>query len=645
MEEETPSQPDVGLLQQRVTPLPGRIVAHIRRDVPLALLDMAAAVVAYLVPLVLRFDGSVPSGYWRSFWSVLPLVVAIHLAFNLMFRLYGRMWRYASIGEAQRVIAATLAAGVIIVAGNEVMAGDEALALEEQLRPLPLSVAVFGVFLALLGFGAFRFQSRLFAFRRREEGLEPKRVLIVGAGDAGEMILKDIVRNRTLGLQPVGLVDDDRRKRGRRLHGVRVLGTRGDIPDLVAKLGVEQVIFAIPSARGDVVRDVVAACEQADVVLKVLPSVRDIVGGRVSVRDVRELRIDDFLGRQPVETNLEEVRAILSGKRVLITGAGGSIGSEICHQVAGFEPAELLLLDHDETHLYDVSRSLRGGIEPRILLADIRNREGIHGIFARHRPEVVFHAAAHKHVPFLESHPEEALLANVIGTANVADMALAAGSERFVLISTDKAIRPVSVMGASKHIAEQILWALNGRDGCRFSAVRFGNVLGSRGSVIPTFLRQIAQGEPLTVTDPEMARYFMSVREAVQLVLQAAALSGGGEVFTLSMGEPITIIDLARRVIRMSGRIPDKDVIINIVGPRPGEKLVEEIADDSEESVPSAHPSVLVSRPVPPNPGQLRRSLRELENLALQGQAEELSDRMKALAQGTVRGAAVKERA
>ena len=623
-----------------------RIVAHVRRDVPLAFLDMVAVVVAYLVPLVLRFEGSVPSEYWASFWSVVPLLVGLHLAFNFVFRLYGRMWRYASIDEARRVIAATLSAGVLIVSGNEIVGGNEALGLGDQLRPLPLSVAVFGVFLALLGFGAVRFQSRLFAFRRREEGLEPKRVLIVGAGDAGEMVLKDIVRNRALGLQPVGLVDDDRRKRGRRLHGVRVLGTRGDIPDLVAKLGVEQVIFAVPSARGDVVRDVVAACEQADVVLKVLPSVRDIVGGRVSVRDVRELRIDDFLGRKPVETNLEEVRAILKGKRVLITGAGGSIGSEICHQVAGFEPAELLLLDHDETHLYDVSRSLRGEIQPQILLADIRNRERIHGIFTKHRPEVVFHAAAHKHVPFLESHPEEALLANVIGTANVADMALAAGSERFVLISTDKAIRPTNVMGASKHIAEQILWALNGRDGCRFSAVRFGNVLGSRGSVIPTFFRQIARGEPLTVTDPEMARYFMSVREAVQLVLQAAALSGGGEVFTLSMGEPVTIIDLAKRVIRLSGRIPDKDVTINIVGSRPGEKLVEEIADDSEESVPSAHPSILVSRPTPPNPGQLRRSLRDLETLALQGEAEELSDRMKALAQGTsVRAPAAKERA
>jgi FlaA1/EpsC-like NDP-sugar epimerase len=606
-------------------------------------MDLAAVVVSYLVPLVLRFDGSVPPEYWDTFRRVLPLLAVIHLSFNLVFRLYGHMWRYASIEEARRVIGASLAAGAIIVVGNEVLGQTAALGPGGELRPLPLSVAVFGVSLALLGFGAIRFQSRLFAFRRRGEGLEPKRVLIVGAGDAGEMILKDIVRNRGLGLLPAGLVDDDRRKRGRRLHGVRVLGGRGEIPDLVAKHAIDQVIFAIPSARGDVVRDVVAACEQADVVLKLLPSVRDIVGGRVSVRDVRELRIDDFLGRQPVETNLEEVRSILAGKRVLITGAGGSIGSEICHQVAGFEPAELLLLDHDETHLYDVSRSLRNGVEPQLLLADIRNRERLHAIFTKHRPEVVFHAAAHKHVPFLESHPEEALHANVMGTANVADMALAAGSERFVLISTDKAIRPTSVMGASKHLAEQILWALQGPESCRFSAVRFGNVLGSRGSVIPTFFRQIAKGEPLTVTDPEMARYFMSVREAVQLVLQAAALSGGGEVFTLSMGEPITIIDLAKRVIRLSGRVPDKDVMISIVGPRPGEKLVEEIADDSEESVPSAHPSISVSRPPPQHPGALRRSLRELETLATHGQSQELSERMKALALGAVVRPAARE--
>jgi FlaA1/EpsC-like NDP-sugar epimerase len=604
--------------------MPDRIVAHMRRDVPLALLDIAVALAAYLIPLALRFDGAVPGDYWASFWTFAPLLVAVHLAANLGFRLYGHMWRYASIEEARRVILAAVSAGVVVVVLNEVFGGSE--------RVLPLSVVVFGASLALLGFGAIRFQSRLFAFRRRIEVPETKRVLIVGAGDAGEMILKDVRRNPALGLLAVGIVDDDPRKRRRTMHGVPVLGVRKDIPDLVAEHSIDQVILAIPSANGDLVRDVVACCEQAEVLLKVLPSVRDIVGGRVSVRDVRDLRIDDFLGRQPVETDLTSVRSLLRGKRVLITGAGGSIGSEICHQVASFDPAELLLLDHDETHLYDVSRTLRAGPDPQLLLADIRNRERIQSIFAKHRPEVVFHAAAHKHVPFLESHPEEAVLTNVIGTANVADAALAIGAERFVLISTDKAIRPTSVMGASKWLAEQILWSLHGRNGCLFSAVRFGNVLGSRGSVIPTFFKQIARGEPVTITDPDMARYFMSVREAVQLVLQASALSTGGEVFTLQMGEPVTIIDLARRVIRMSGRVPGKDVEISIIGPRPGEKLIEEVVDVAEEAVASEHSAIYVARPPSPNPGGLRRGLREIEMLGLEGRTDELVARIKEMA-------------
>jgi FlaA1/EpsC-like NDP-sugar epimerase len=605
--------------------LPSRLVGHLRRDVPLVLLDIAIAVVAYLFPLVLRFEGRVPGEYWVDFWAFMPLIVVVHLVMNFAFRLYGHMWRYASVEEARRVIGAAASAGAVIIVLGEVLGGDG--------RVLPLSVIVFGSFLSLLGFGAIRFQSRLFAFRRRTDAPEPKRVLIVGAGDAGSMVLRDVVRNRALGLEPVGVVDDDPRKQGRSLHGVKVLGTRGDIPDLAAELVVDQVLFAIPSARGDVVRDVVACCEQADVVLKMLPSVRELVGGRVSVRDIRDLRLDDFLGREPVETDLEAVGALLRDRRVLITGAGGSIGSEISHQVAAFGPSELLLMDHDESNLYDVSKTMRNGVEPHLLLADVRNRERVQALFAKHRPEIVFHAAAHKHVTFLEAHPEEAVLTNVMGTANLADAALAAGTKQFVLISTDKAIRPTSVMGSSKWLAEQILWSLHGRNGCTYSAVRFGNVLGSRGSVIPTFFRQIARGEPVTITDPEMSRYFMSVREAVQLVLQAAALSEGGEVFTLQMGEPVTIIDLARRVIRMTGRVPDKDVEISVVGARPGEKIVEEIVNADEESVASAHPSIVVSRPATPDPVVIRRSLREVDSLANQGLSRELGVRMKELAQ------------
>jgi FlaA1/EpsC-like NDP-sugar epimerase len=378
------------------------------------------------------------------------------------------------------------------------------------------------------------------------------------------------------------------------------------------------------------VRHVAALCEEANVTLRVLPSVREVVGGRVTARDIRDLRIEDLLGRQQVETDLDSMAAILRGKRVLVLGAGGSIGSEIAKQVAGFGPSSLVLLDHDETHLHDVEASLDAREAVQAALVDVRDQDGLLSAFMQYRPQVVFHAAAHKHVPILESHPEAALRTNVIGTANAADAALAAGVERFVLISTDKAVRPTTVMGASKWLAEQIVRSYS--DGSVFCAVRFGNVLGSRGSVIPTFFGQIARGGPVTVTDPAMARYFMSVQEAVQLVLQAAALSTGGEVFTLDMGQPVNIMSLAEKIIRLTGRVPGKDVPIVLVGVRPGEKLVEDVVDPEEDPLPSPHPSLIVSRPARPDRASLRRAIRDLEILAAQGNREELADRMRELA-------------
>jgi FlaA1/EpsC-like NDP-sugar epimerase len=473
-------------------------------------------------------------------------------------------------------------------------------------------------------------------------------VLIVGAGSAGSMILKDLLRSPSLGLEPVGLIDDDRGKVGRPLHGVRVRGTRQALPRLVAELQADIVLLAIPSATSELVRDVAARCEQANVTLKVLPSVHETFGSRVTARDIRDLRIEDLLGRQQVETDLEAVAAMLRGRRVLVTGAGGSIGSEIARQVAGFGPASLILLDHDETHLHDVVMSLdelqdelteatgvidlaRAEMRLETVLADIRDRERVFSVFVQHRPEIVFHAAAHKHVPVLEHHPAEALHTNVLGTANLADAAVANGVGHFVLISTDKAINPVSVMGTSKWLAEQVVRSLqNGHS--VLCAVRFGNVLGSRGSVIPTFFRQIARGGPVTVTDARMTRYFMSVQEAVQLVLQAAALSTGGEVFTLDMGEPVRILDVAERLIRLSGRIPGRDVPIVITGVRPGEKMAEDIVAPEEEQLPSGHPAIVVSRPPVPNRAAVHRALAELEYLSLEAGPAELAAHMKAMA-------------
>ena len=612
-------------------------------------LDLTVALVAYFVPLALRFDGLVPLRYWSNFWRFLPVAIAIHLLANHFCGLYGQVWRYASVQEARRiVVAGAIGGGAVIVASMAIaLAGI-------GLRPLPLSVVTFGAVLTMLGSGAVRFQSRLLATRRLSTDDEWSRVLIVGAGDAGSMLLKDLLHNRSVRLLPAGMIDDDRRKIGRRLHGVPVLGTITAIPSLVERLGADLVLLAIPSATSRLVREVAALCEQAHVTLKVLPSVQELVGGassKVTARDIRDLRIEDLLGRKQVETDLEAVAAMLRGRRVLVTGAGGSIGSEIARQVASSGPSALVLLDHDETHLHDVVMSLdelrasqravapgdaaADAVAVETVLADIRDRERVFGVFMRCRPEIVFHAAAHKHVPVLEVHPEEALATNVIGTANLADAAVATGVGHFVLISTDKAINPVSVMGASKRLAEQVVRSLQGRDTV-LCAVRFGNVLGSRGSVIPTFFRQIAAGGPVTVTDPNMTRYFMSVQEAVQLVLQAAALSTGGEVFTLDMGEPVRILDLAERLIRLSGRVPGRDIPIEIVGARPGEKTVEDIVAPDEVPVPSGHPSIVVSRPPVPDRAAVHQAVAELEHLIPQAPPSELAARLRALADASM---------
>jgi FlaA1/EpsC-like NDP-sugar epimerase len=598
--------------------LPGRVVSVIRRDLPLALLDAAVVVPAYFLPFILRYDGAVPRDAWHRFWIFLPAVVLMHLLANYLWGLYGQMWRHASVQEARRVALAGLT-GLLLVLGADLLAGG--------MRPVPLSVVVLGSGLSLMAFGAIRFQSRLFAFRRRTvDDADRRRVLIMGAGDAGAQVFADLLRHASLGMEVVGLLDDDPRRRGLSLHGVSVLGGRERIPSLSRELHIDQVLLAIPTATSDLIRDVVELCEEADVSLRVLPSVREIVGGRVSARDLRALSIEDLLGRQQVETDLRAVRELLRGKRVLITGAGGSIGSEISRQVCVFDPAELLVLDNDETHLHDLIASLP--VRATSILADVRDRVRVDAVFAEHSPQVVFHAAAHKHVPILEEHPEEAFTTNIMGTANVAEAAVAAGTARFVLISTDKAVHPASVMGASKQLAEEVVRSLDGRS-TAFCAVRFGNVLGSRGSVVPTFLRQIEAGGPVTVTDPEMTRYFMSIAEAVQLVLQASAMARGGDVFTLEMGEPMKIMDLANRMIRLSGRVPGRDISVEIVGRRPGEKYHEELVDDEEHPLPSGHPDIVVAYPPTPDPAALRWRLRDMASSVAAGSREELFRLMK----------------
>jgi FlaA1/EpsC-like NDP-sugar epimerase len=584
-------------------------------------LDVVVVLVAYLAALVIRLEGAVDPGDWRRFWRFLPAILLIHVLCNVFSGLYGQMWRYASVQEARRVVLSGLSALAAIVVLVELT--------RQGMRVVPLSVAIFGPVLAFMGFGAVRFRSRLFPVRRHAEHDEPTRVVVIGAGEAGSMVVRDILRSDELELVPVAYVDDDPRKIGLMLHGIRVQGSRASLASIARRTEADQALLAIPSATSDIVRDVASRCEEVGLTLRVLPTVRETVGGRVTARDIRDLSIEDLLGRQQVEMDDDAVLGMLRGRRVLITGAGGSIGSEIVRQVLMFEPAHVTLLDHDETHLHDIMSELDPDQPVTCALADVRDRDRVLDVFWAERPDVVFHAAAHKHVPLLETHPAEALRTNVLGTANVAEAAAATAVGRFVLVSTDKAVRPESVMGASKWFAEQIVRSFQ-IGGSAMCSVRFGNVLGSRGSVIPTFLRQIGAGGPLTVTDPSMARYFMSIQEAVCLVLQAAAMSRGGEVFTLEMGEPVNILDLARRLVHLSGRVPGRDVKIEVVGRRPGEKLVEDLLDPEEHPAPSGHTGIMVSRPQDPDRAALKRALRELELLA--DEREVLASRMKEIA-------------
>lgn len=558
-----------------------KAASRIRADLPLLVLDAALVVGCYSAALLLRFDGAVPPRYWDHFPGFVVLALVAHLGASWAFGLYRQMWRHASVAEARCVIGSALAATSTVFVAS-------ALAARQ-----PVSVVVVGGAASMMFSGAVRFQSRLFALNRGGV-VAGMRVAIVGAGESGAMIVRDLRRNPDVGLVPVAVLDDDSRTHGHSLAGVPVLGPVDSLPAVVRELGIHQVVLAIPSAGRELVDRVARLAESARVAVKITPAASEVLGGALSVRDVRDLRIEDLLGRAQVVTDLDAVRRLLRGRRVLITGAGGSIGSEIARQVALCDPARLIMLDHDETHLFEAAATVPG--QPVQLLADVRDAVLLRQAVLRERPDIVFHAAAHKHVPVLESHPCQAVSTNVLGTANLIAAAGDARVDRLVFISTDKAVCPASVMGASKWLAEQLVIDAS-TGGTRHCAVRFGNVAGSRGSVIPTFSRQIAAGGPVTVTDPEMTRYFMSVHEAVQLVLQAAALAEGGEVFMLDMGEPVNILDLAERMIRLSGRNVGTDVQVVLTGPRPGEKLREALRGPGEAAQPTEHGAVVRLRP------------------------------------------------
>ena len=562
-------------------------------DIALVLLDAALVAVAFGIMLVVRYELQVPSDVWAGFFIFLPGAVVLHLVANRFAGLYGPVWQYASIFEAKRIL---LAGGAVTVLLTGWVFVD---------RLVPLSVALTGGVIATGLLGVLRFHSRLFAFHRGQRA-DALRVLIVGAGESGGAILREIDRNPAAGIQAVALVDDDPRKLGRWMADVPIVGTIDDVFEVGDQLAVDQVLLAIPSAESVLVRRVADAVAQLGVPLKVLPNMSELINGQPQLQDVRDLSIEDLLGRQPVATDLGSVEQMIRGCRVLVTGGGGSIGSEIVRQVAGYDPARLVVLDRDETHLFDVLATIDGRGEPSLI--DIRDRANLRQLFEEERPEIVFHAAANKHVPLLEAHPREAVATNVLGTENLVEVAREFQVEHLVFVSTDKAVNPTSVMGASKHVAEQLVLS-RAPAGSRWCAVRFGNVLGSRGSVVPTFVRQIQMGGPVTITHPEMTRYFMSIPEAVQLVLQAAALADDREIFMLDMGEPVRIVDLANRMISLAGYRVGVDIEVHVTGLRPGEKLAEELYALTEDPLPTTHPKILRLRPAMVPNGSLDRML------------------------------------
>jgi len=590
----------------------------------------AAAVSAF----VIRFDTFLVWPYLVQGWFLIPLTITTRLALFYLFGLYRRMWCYASVNELLSTALAVLAGSAIVTI--LIFGVGFPLGIVED---FPRSVLAIEGMLSFLFTGGTRFSLRILrragssekgtALQRRSE--IPKRVLIVGAGDAGAMIVREMRANPGLGLLPMGFVDDDVAKLGMRIHGVPVLGTRSDISDLAIRYGIEEVIIAMPTAPGKVIREFSALCEKAGVRYKTIPGIYELLDGSVSVSHIRDVQLEDLLRREPIAIDLEEVGRFLADARVLVTGAGGSIGSELCRQTARYNPERLILLDHGENSIFHIHREL-AALFPNLdivpLICDIRDKDKIQQIMGRYTPTVIFHSAAHKHVPLMELHADEAVTNNIIGTQNLIEASERYGVKRFVLISTDKAVNPKSVMGASKRVAEMLIQGMAKRNGRAFVAVRFGNVLGSSGSVIPLFKDQIAAGGPVTVTHPEVKRYFMTIPEAVQLVIQAAAMGKGGEIFVLDMGEPLKIVDLAKDLIKLSGLEPGRDIDIVYTGLRPGEKLSEELFREGEHIKITKHEHILIAEADDFDEEKLHESILELKRLAKEMDGKKIKQKL-----------------
>lgn len=584
-----------------------------------AMVMMAHGVVfaaSLAMAFLLRFDFQLQPHHYDQIASTLPLFVLVKLSVFLAFRQYAGWWRYVSVDDLVQMIKAT-GVSMLVLAGAVFVSG---------LREYPRSIFVLDALVTLGVLSGLRVGIRLVRERLLGRGSGDAegllRTVVVGTGTTAESLVREASRSPALGMAVVGLVSDDPRHVGTRIANVQILGAVEDIPRIVRERQVEQVLIAVEAGSGDLVRRVVAQCSSADVRHRTLPPTEAIVQGRVSVQRIRDVNLQDLLGRPPARLENDVITELISGETALVTGAGGSIGSELCRQIARFGVGRLVMVEQAENPLFHLERELTKAnpdvrLEP--VIADVYDAERMQKVFAYYEPRVVLHAAAHKHVPLMEANPSEAIKNNIIGTLNVIRAAQNAGVERCVLISTDKAVNPTSVMGATKRVSEMLMQSLVHSSDTVLAAVRFGNVLGSNGSVIPIFKNQIAQGGPVTVTHPEMRRYFMTIPEATQLVLQAATYANKGDVFVLDMGDPVYIVDVARDLIRLSGLEPDEDVDIVFSGIRPGEKLFEELSTKDEETSPTQHERIFRCEVAPPDADVVLDAATRLEAMAHEG--------------------------
>ncbi|MCI1967829.1 polysaccharide biosynthesis protein [Clostridium luticellarii] len=569
-----------------------------QKDKKLIVYDIFFLIISLYFALLLRFDFSIPPEYMIFLkLSIIPVVV-ITLIFNKIFNLYNSIWKYASVEELVSIVYSVSLANLIFIIYSYLI---NYKFLENRYYRFPYTVHIIFWILSVLALGGIRFIYRLSEDSKGEyKSSKDKRLLIVGAGDASAMLIREIKKHKNFNYNIIGLIDDDRSKKKKLINGIKVLGGRDQIQRICREANIEEIIIAMPSADIKTKRKIINICKTTKCKLKTLPGIYEMIDGNVSISKLRDVNIEDLLGREEVKLNNENINRYIKGKVILVTGGGGSIGSELCRQIARFEPKLLLIFDIYENNVYDVQMELNykyPKLNKKIIIGSIRDVDRLTDIFEKYRPQVVFHAAAHKHVPLMENNPAEAVKNNIIGTYNVLKCCNKFNVEKFVQISTDKAVNPTNVMGASKRFCEIMVQAFDEASKTEYVAVRFGNVLGSNGSVIPLFKKQIAHGGPVTVTHPEINRFFMTIPEAAQLVIQAGAIAHGGEIFVLDMGKPVKIVDLAKDLITLSGYEPGVDIKIKYTGLRPGEKLYEELLMNEVALTSTEHDKIFVEKP------------------------------------------------